>query len=1054
MSIKTTPPIPQDSPPGPRLTTPSHAQSTTTVLAQLDTSPHGLDAQQASQRLARLGPNQLTEKQGVRPFALLLEQIFNAMTLVLILALAASLGIRAWIEGGILAAIILLNIVIGFLQSYQAEKTIDALKTLASPTCRVVRAGKLAVVDTASVVLGDIVDLTVGDSVPADLRLIDTLGLEADEALLTGESMPVAKDARPVLPADTGPGDRINIALSSTTITKGRGRGVVVATAMDTEIGLIARALNQDGAQQQDADSSGPGKPARVPKKKSLGQLVRGHISKFLGLSTGTPLERKLAQLFLGLFVFALLFAVIVLAANHFDTRKDVILYAVTTSVGTIPVSLLLVLTVTMAAGTKVMVRRHVIVRNLQSLEALGGVTNICSDKTGTITQGRMSLRVAHLPGAGTYYVDGGQDVFNPTAGRLAWSKESPGDKDHHHVEETSATVEPAEALQNNASLSSLLNIATLANLATLEPPAETASGTPKPEETQASWKASGAPTEIALEVFTARFGWSRTQMTQGSRPEWTRMAEFPFDSDVKMMTVVFRQEATGVAHVFTKGAVERVLSRCTSITTQTSLQPLDQGSKAALLNTMDHMASQGLRVLALADKTIPPTHKLAQPQASISQDCRSQLETDLVLRGLVGIHDPPRPESAESIRRCRQAGIVVHMLTGDYAQTARAIASEVGILPSPHHLRLMAADAAASLVMTAQQLNALDDEQIDALPELPLVVARCAPSTKVRMIQALHRRGRYVAMTGDGVNDSPSLKRADIGISMGSGSDVAKQSSDIILTDDNFASILNAIEEGRRIFDNIQKFILHVLAANIGFVVALLAGLAFKDGSGTSVFLLTPVEILWMLMATGAFCETGLGFEAAVPDILQRPPHNLRYGVFSPEFFCDMVVYGVIMSICTLGSFTFVIFQIGNGNLGFECNERYSPACNNVFRARATCYTTMTWILLLFSWELIDSRRSFFYMPHGFRAWAKHLWSNRFLFFSVTIVFFIVFPTLYIPKLNHVVFKHTGFSQEWGVVFVAVFFFILSTEGWKWSKRIYARRHTPQTSMAWAETA
>jgi potassium/sodium efflux P-type ATPase len=254
----------------------------------------------------------------------------------------------------------------------------------------------------------------------------------------------------------------------------------------------------------------------------------------------------------------------------------------------------------------------------------------------------------------------------------------------------------------------------------------------------------------------------------------------------------------------------------------------------------------------------------------------RVGFEQNLVFRGLIGIYDPPRPESLPSVRACQGAGIVVHMLTGDHPETARAIAVDVGILPSPEKARLLPADVAETMMMAAHDFDALTESQIDDLPELPLVVARCAPSTKVRMIEALHRRRRFVAMTGDGVNDSPSLKRADVGIAMGTGSDVAKESSDIILTDDNFASILNAIEEGRRIFDNIQKFILHVLAANIGFVITLLAGLAFKDSSGVSVFQLTPVEILWMLLGTGAFCETGLGFEKAVPDILNRPPQDV----------------------------------------------------------------------------------------------------------------------------------------------------------------------------------
>lgn len=320
---------------------------------------------------------------------------------------------------------------------------------------------------------------------------------------------------------------------------------------------------------------------------------------------------------------------------------------------------------------------------------------------------------------------------------------------------------------------------------------------------------------------------------------------------------------------------MERVLAACTDIIASDGVVKLDENAKEAIVANMEALASRGLRVLALA-------HKVNERNLEADDfDCderprRESFEQSLTFHGLIGIYDPPRPESGPSVLAFRGAGIVVHMLTGDHPQTARAIAQEVSILPPEEDMKMLPADVSSSMMMAAHDFDALSDEQIDALPELPLVVARCAPSTKVRMIQALHRRNRYVAMTGDGVNDSPSLKRADIGIAMGSGSDVAKESSDIVLTDDNFASILNAIEEGRRIFDNIQKFILHVLAANIGFVVALLTGLAFKDKTGVSIFQLTPVEILWMLLGTGAFCETGLGFEKAVPDILNRPPHNV----------------------------------------------------------------------------------------------------------------------------------------------------------------------------------
>ncbi|KAI8233228.1 Calcium-transporting ATPase 3 [Colletotrichum sp. SAR 10_86] len=1027
------------------LSRPPHALDVDQVVTELEVdAAQGLTTDEASRRLEELGRNELRQNKGVQPVKIFLEQIFNAMTLVLLLALGASFGIQAWIEGGILGGIIVLNIFIGFAQTLQAEKTINSLKNLGSPTCKVFRNGKTIEIQTAEVVPGDIIDLITGDSVPADIRLIEAVNLEADEALLTGESAPVSKIPNSTFDDDTGPGDRLNVVYSSTVITKGRGRGVVFATGMCTEIGLIAGALNGGSKAKSYLKRSEDGRVSVFAYIMAAWMVTRDWVGEFLGLTIGTPLQKKLSQLFLWLFAFAIICAIVVMGANKFDSRKDVIIYAVTTAIGTIPVSLLLVLTVTMAAGTKKMLERHVIVRNLSSLEALGGVTNICSDKTGTITQGRMVVRKAWLPGVGTYSVQTTNDVYNPFSGSVQFTAGQPRDisaeaeKQH---DDTTDPIEPHHESASNRALQWYLNIASLANLATLK---QSDDSSANPGE----WKATGAPTEIALEVFASRFGWNRLQLTQGPEAAWKEIAEFPFDSDVKKMSVIFQNLESQEMHLLTKGAVERVLETCNTIVLDTATRTLTEADKDNIHANMETLAGQGLRVLALAHRNLESTVSASQFAEGKIAPHRDIFEHNLTFRGLVGIYDPPRPESKPSVKACQGAGIVVHMLTGDHPQTARAIATEVGILPSPEKFKMLPADVAQTMVMPAHDFDALTNDQIDELPQLPLVVARCAPSTKVRMIEALHRRGRYVGMTGDGVNDSPSLKRADIGIAMGSGSDVAKESSDIVLTDDNFASILNAIEEGRRIFDNIQKFILHVLAANIGFVCALLTGLAFKDQSGVSVFQLSPVEILWMLLGTGAFCETGLGFEKAVPDILNRPPQNLKYGVFTPEFLFDMVFYGVLMAGCVLGSFTIVVFGFNDGNLGLECNNAFSEACEPVFRARATCYTTMTWIFLLFAWELIDSRRSLFYMPQGFKAWGQHLWGNKFLFFSVTIVFFVVFPTLYIPVLDHVVFMHHGISWEWAVVFIDVFIFMVGAEAYKWAKRIYVRRKGNQSGI------
>ena len=360
--------------------------------------------------------------------------------------------------------------------------------------------------------------------------------------------------------------------------------------------------------------------------------------------------------------------------------------------------------------------------------------------------------------------------------------------------------------------------------------------------------------------------------------------------------------------------------------------------------------------------------------------------------------------------------------------------------------MNTLSTSVAESMVMTATQFDQLSDAEVDSLGVLPSVIARCSPHTKVRMIEALHRRKYFAAMTGDGVNDSPSLKKSDVGIAMGqTGSDVAKGASDIVLTDDNFASILNAVEEGRRMFDNIQKFVLHLLAENIALACVLLIGLVFKDRAGTSVFPVTPVEILWIIMITSCLPDMGLGVEIAAPDIMTRPPQGLEKGVFTLEVMIDMLVYGLWMAVLCLAAFVLVLFCFGDGGLGENCNKRYSTECDTVFRARATTFVCLTWFALLLAWETVNMRRSFFRMqPKSqkyFTQWMHDVRRNQFLFWAIVAGFVTIFLTLYIPILNRTVFKHEGITWEWGVVLVEAFCFVLGVEAWKWAKRIYFRR-------------
>ncbi|KAK3207740.1 hypothetical protein GRF29_96g225153 [Pseudopithomyces chartarum] len=1007
------------------LSRPAHALTYSKVTEEIGcNAENGLTSSEATKRHEQYGNNDLGEDGGVQPAKILLRQVANAMTLILIMAMGVSFGIRSWIEGGVVTAIILLNIIVGFVQEFNAEKTMDSLRSLSSPTATAVRDGKTVTVPTIEVVPGDMVEMKTGDTVPADVRLVEAVNFETDEALLTGESLPVSKDAEATFDDETGPGDRLNIAFSSSTVTKGRARGIVFATGMHTEIGSIAMSLRDKGSRRRPVKRKEDGSAGPHRHVQAWGLTVGDAVGHFLGVNVGTPLQRKLSRLALLLFGIAVVCAIIVLAANDFVNDQEVIIYAVATGLSMIPASLIVVLTITMAAGTKRMVERHVIVRNLKSLEALGGVTDICSDKTGTLTQGKMVAKKAWIPAKGTYSVGTTDSPHDPTVGSLSFTAKPPSEIDMDKEEESSTHE---QLLENNTHLVEYLKVASLANLAHVHP-----------NEEEGGWNARGDPTEIAIQVFASRFKWNRLDYTQGERPAWKQLAEFPFDSDVKKMSVIFEETESSKKHVFTKGAVERVIYSCTTLFNGgDGPTEMTDAIREDILKNMEALAAQGLRVLALASK--PWEGTIAKGE----EIDRSQIEEELTFRGLVGLYDPPRPETADSVRQCQRAGIQVHMLTGDHPGTARAIAEEVGILPS--NVATVAKDVLDAMVMTASQFDKLSEDEIDALPLLPLVIARCAPNTKVRMIDALHRRKAFAAMTGDGVNDSPSLKRADVGIGMGTGSDVAKDASDIVLTDDNFASILNAIEEGRRMFDNIQKFILHLLAQNIAQACTLLIGLVFKDETSLSVFPLSPVEVMWIIMVTSSLPDMGLGFEIASPDILSRPPQSLKRGVFTIEVLLDMLVYGLWIAALCLASFTLVLHGWGNGDLGVNCNDSYSERCDTVFRARATCFACLTWFSLFLAWQMVDMRRSFFAMQPGskkyFTQWFVDVWRNKFLFWSIMAGFITIFPVLYIPVINDTVFKHKGISWEWGIVFVATILFFLGIETWKFAKRQYFKR-------------
>ncbi|KAH6605406.1 hypothetical protein Trco_007113 [Trichoderma cornu-damae] len=961
-----------------------HTLSARRVAELLKTDPEdGLSEQEAAARLARDGPNTIKGAKGISIWEIFLQQVANALTAVLIAVTALSFAIHDFVEGGVVLAVILLNITVGLIQDYRAEQTIQSLYALSTPKCKVIRNGINDTVKAETLVKGDLIWLSTGDVVPADLRLVHGINLSTDESHLTGESVAISKKPEAIFDdPDLPVGDRTNLVYTGSSVTRGRATGIVVSTGMDTEVGQIAELLRQKKKQNT---GSGPASRFLINAYQS--------IRNILGLE-GTPLQVTLSKFALLLFGLAILLAVVVFSVSRWRIDDDVLLYGICVGVAVIPESLLAVLTVTMAVATKAMVKGHVIVRQMPSLEAVGGVTNICSDKTGTLTQGRMVARKVWLRGGLAGLVEGTADPYDPSSGTVSWSGSLAG-----------------------TCFNAFLRTLVLCNNATVtdgKRELETDSSSVTTAVGSDEWRAVGEPTEIALKVFALRFGKNKTAGDE-------LIAEHPFDSSCKLMSVVYGSDVDATCQVYTKGAVEVVLPK------------LDESEdlKQTIHAKAEELAADGLRVLCIAHRTLDREKQDAHD--------RAQVEGGLRFLGLAGLYDPPRPETAGAVSQCRQAGISVHMVTGDHIKTATAIAYEVGILSRDGPL-------SPTAVMSAADFGSLTDDQIDAMDALPLVIARCSPLTKVRVIKALHRRRAFCIMTGDGVNDSPALKQADVGIAMGDrGSDVAKEASDMVLTDDNFASIVTGIKEGRRLADNIQKFLLHLLTSNLAQVILLLIGLAFKDEDKIAVFPLSPLEILWANLVTSSPLALGLGLEEAQPDILRRPPRSLRSGVFTVDLIRDQFVYGTCMGSLCLAAFMLVAYAAsGQGfhDLPIDCNERGHDGCGPVFRARAATFATLSFLLLITAWEVKHFHRSLFNMDERWKgplSVFKTVYHNRFLFWSVVAGFLTTFPVIYIPHVNKVVFKHQALTWEWGIVFGGVAVYIALIEAWKGIKRRYS---------------
>jgi cation-transporting ATPase F len=785
---------------------PWHQMRADEVARALGTDPdNGLDEREAEARLERHGPNLLTPARTRGPLIRFMSQLNQPLIYILLAAGLITALLQEWVDSSVIFGVVLINAIVGFLQESKALNAIEALSRSMKTEATVLRNGQRRRVNAAVLAPGDIVLLQAGDKVPADLRLLYERGLQVDESALTGESVPVAKTSG-VIPAETLIADRLNMAYSSTLVTHGAGRGVVVATGDATEIGKIS-------------------------------ELIR--TAEVLA----TPLTRKIAH-----FSHVLLWVILALAGLTFlagwlrgEAWLDMFLAAVALAVGAIPEGLPAALTITLAIGVNRMARRHAIIRRLPAVETLGSTTVICSDKTGTLTQNAMTVRVVSA-GGGEYRVTG--NGYTP-AGEF----------------ETVRGPEP----RGNFALEECLRAGLLCNDSSLV-------------RVGGNWRAEGDPTEAALLSSAMKYGLSVQQELKRA----PRLDAIPFESDRQFMATLHStpdKEAPPVAYV--KGAAEVLLPRCEfALGPDGAVVGLDAGT---VQREAESLAAQALRVLLLARTELPA--------GDVSIDLE-HVESGLTYLGLQGMIDPPRPEAVRSVQICRDAGIKVKMITGDHAKTAAAIASQIGL------------NGEALVALTGAELETIPDAELPDVAERTTVFARVPPEQKLRLVEALQARGHVVAMTGDGVNDAPALRRADIGVAMGiTGTEVAKEAADMILTDDNFASIEAAVEEGRGVFDNLVKFIVWTIPTNVGEGLVILAAIF----AGVTLPIL-PVQLLWINMTTAVALGLWLAMEPKEPGLMQRQPRDPATPILTGTLKFRIVLVGALLLAGAFGLFQWAL--------------------------------------------------------------------------------------------------------------------------------------------------
>ena len=865
------------------------------VVSQLSTSTDkGLSNEEAQKRLEKYGPNALKEEGKQSMLSKIIAQFNDFLILILIVAAVISYFVGEKVDAVVIIAIVIVNAALGIYQEGKAEKSLEALKKMAAPSAKILRNGNVEVIPSNNVVPGDIVILETGDVIPADLRLIESSNLKVEEASLTGESVPVEKDSNIIFDEDVSLGDRVNMAYSSTIVSYGRGKGVVVGTGHDTEIGKIATMI-----QTYDNEP--------------------------------TPLQRKLNQLgkFLGIVVIVVCLVVFGLGLYQGRDVLSMFMTSISLAVAAIPEGLAAIVTIVLALGMNRMVERNAIVKKLLSVETLGTTTYICSDKTGTLTQNEMTVVKV--------YTD---DKIIDVSG-IGYEPKGKFTIDGVEVENVTGSV----------NINTLLSIGTLCSDARLT-------------ETDDGYKILGDPTEGALVTLAEKAGIRQEEINQ----KYPRIEELPFDSDRKMMTTFHENFIPGKVVSFTKGAPDILISKSSSIYLNGEIVPFTEDLKKKVLDVNSKFSREALRVLAMAFR---------QYDSLPNEITTETIENNLIFVGLVGMIDPPREEAKEAIKKCKNAGIKTVMITGDYKETAFAIAKQLGM--ADHE----------SQAMMGQELDNLTDEELREVVKEKRVYARVSPEHKVRIVDALKKNGEIAAMTGDGVNDALALKKADIGISMGiTGTDVAKNTAEVILTDDNFASIVAAVEEGRIIYSNIKKFVFFLLSCNIGEVLVIFLSILL----GFEVPLL-PIQLLWLNLVTDSFPALALGMEKGDPEIMDIPPRDPDEPILDKDMIKALVVQSIAISAATLGAYIWGMRTYGTVNL---------------YYARTITFATLITAELLRAY----SSRS---LNHSILKIG--VFSNKTMVRSTLLAFALLLVVIYVPALQPIFDTFAMGLGDWSMV-------------------------------------